>query len=292
MNLTDPQPPPAFGDVDMNAEHGIFLIELAHGGSCRLNLIGHTERGYPRRELATIPVKVWKEIASPVQNELIRGMEGPADRKLNTRLQVGENALSPLVTRELSVLLWALMEDDEGTHTDALFAGWKQLACEERWWLYARASSTAQQQGQGWRRALFFALNDPADTRTMSRPAASLEEAAKKKSTRTRQTPSTGSATEPKSNDSIKSTKPKRATKKSRVTTKRQPTASPKKKVPSEASATKKSKAVKSAEKKPQPVTSATKAVSYTKSMRTKKPLNASTTTKPTKKISTKRKSA
>ena len=45
MNITDPQPPPAFGDVDMNAEHGIFLIELARGGSCRLTLIGHTERG-------------------------------------------------------------------------------------------------------------------------------------------------------------------------------------------------------------------------------------------------------
>lgn len=292
MNKTDPQPPPAFGDVDMNAEHGIFVIELARGGSCRLILIGHTERGYPRRELASIPAKAWKEIAGPVQNELIRGMEGPADRKLTARLQVGENALSPLVTRELSVLLWALMEDEEGTHTDALFAGWKQLACEERWWLYARASSTAQQLGQGWRRALFFALNDPADTRTMSRPAASPEDVAKKKSPQTRRTRSTGSATEPKSNESIKSTKPKRATKKSRVTTKTQPTATPKKKVPSKTSATKKSKAVKSTTKKPKPVTSARKAAKPTKSTRTKKPLSTSTATKPTKKKSTKRKSA
>jgi hypothetical protein len=292
MNKTDPQPPPAFGDVDMNAEHGIFVIELERGGSCRLTLVGHTERGYPRRELAAIPANVWKEIAGPVQNELIRGMEGPGDRKLTARLQVGENALSPLVTRELSVLLWALMEDEEATHNDALFAGWKQLACEERWWLYARASSTAQQKGQGWRRALFFALNDPADTRHMSRPAASPEEAAKKKSTQTKRTRSTGSATEPKSNEPIKSIKPKRAAEKSRVTTKTQPTAARPKKLPSRALVTKKSKAVESATKKSTPVTSAKKAAKLTKSTRTTKPQSTSTSTKPTKKKSIKRKSA
>jgi hypothetical protein len=39
-----------------------------------------------------------------------------------------------LITRELSVLLWSLMEDGEGTHMDALLAGWRQLAREERWW--------------------------------------------------------------------------------------------------------------------------------------------------------------
>ncbi len=168
MNKSEPQPPPAFGDVDMNAEHGIFVVDVARDHSCRLTLIGHTERGYPRRELASIPGVVWKEVAAAVQNELVRGMEGRSDSKVAPKLVTGENALSPLMTRELSVLLWALMEDEDGTHTDALFAGWKQLACEERWWLYARASSPAQKKGQGWRRALFFALNDPADTRTNS----------------------------------------------------------------------------------------------------------------------------
>ena len=81
----------------------------------------------------------------------------------------GDNALSPLVARELAVLLWSLMEDTEGTHLDALLTGWRQLAREERWWLYARASNPAQRQGQGWRLALFFALTDPADTHSAPR---------------------------------------------------------------------------------------------------------------------------
>lgn len=194
MKKTEPQPPNTFGDVDTNAEHGIFVVGDGRGRSCQLTLIGHTERGYPRRELASIPGKVWKEIAVPVQNELVRGMEGRGDSKAGPKLVAGENALSPLMVRELAVLLWALMEDEDDTHTDAILAGWKQLACEERWWLYARASSPAQQQGRGWRRALFFALNDPADTRTMVRPVSPKKRTAKKKSPAKTLTRSSGSS--------------------------------------------------------------------------------------------------
>jgi hypothetical protein len=195
MKKNETQQPPAFGDVDMNAEHGIFVIDTGRGRSCRLTLIGHTERGFPRRELASIPGKVWKEIAAAVQNELVRGMEGRGETKNRPRLVAGENALSPLLVRELSVLLWALMGDEEGTHTDALLAGWKQLACEERWWLYARASSPTQKHGQGWRHALFFALNDSSDTRTMVRPAAAPgKRVAKKKSSAKPRTQSSGSS--------------------------------------------------------------------------------------------------
>jgi len=42
------------------------------------------------------------------------------------------------------------MEDGEGTHIDGLLNEWRQLAREERWWLYARASNPSQRQG--WRR--------------------------------------------------------------------------------------------------------------------------------------------
>ena len=195
MKKTKSPHPRAFGDVDMNAEHGIFQIDARQGRLCRLTLIGHTERGFPRRELAAISSNVWKEIFVAVQNELIRGMEGRGDNKDGPKLVDGENALSPLMVRELSVLLWAIMEDEDNTQTDALLAGWKQLACEERWWLYARASSTAQKKGQGWRRALYYALNDPANTRTMVRPVAShTKRASKKKSPARRLTQSSGSS--------------------------------------------------------------------------------------------------
>jgi len=40
--------PPAFGLVDFEAEHGLFTIEPALDGVCRLTLVVRTERGYAR----------------------------------------------------------------------------------------------------------------------------------------------------------------------------------------------------------------------------------------------------
>lgn len=160
---------PAFGTVDLQAEHGVLYLDTAHGTTCRLTLVARTERGYPRRELATIPGAVWKRIVTAVQKELVRGMDAAEQGPKPPFLRHGDNALSPLILREVAVLLWSLMEDGEGTHIEALLNGWRQLAREERWWLYARASNPSQRQGQGWRRALYFALTDPADTRTAPR---------------------------------------------------------------------------------------------------------------------------
>jgi hypothetical protein len=164
-----------FGDVDIDIEHGIFEIDFRQGRQCQLMLLGRTERGYPRTELASISSTLWSEIGLAVEQELIRGMQERASGKTKQKTQtpklvVGANALSTLITRELAVLLWALMEDECGDRTDALFAGWKQLASEERWWLYARASGPSQTFGLGWRHALLFALDDPADTRTAAGP--------------------------------------------------------------------------------------------------------------------------
>lgn len=175
--------PPAFGLVDPEAEHGLFSIDTGAGGTCRLTLVAHTERGYPRRELAAIPGAIWRAIASAAQKELLRGMVPEEQGPKPPTLKTGDNALSPLIARELAVLLWSLMEDGEGTHTDALLAGWRQLAREERWWLYARASNPAQCRGHGWRRALYYALTDPADTRTAPRLLEIVEAASTQKKT-------------------------------------------------------------------------------------------------------------
>jgi len=181
MNSADPSLPPAFGIVDFDAEHGLLTVENGVGAMCRLTLLARTERGYPRRELAVIPAATWREISAAVQRELLRGMDPEEAGPRPPSLRSGENALSPLVLRELAVIFWSLMEDGEGTHIDALLAGWRQLAREERWWLYARASSPAQKQGHGWRRALYFALTDPADTRTAPRLLEILEAASAQK---------------------------------------------------------------------------------------------------------------
>lgn len=176
-------PTPAFGVVDLQAEHGVLYLDTAHGTTCRLTLLARTERGYPRRELGTIPGAVWKQIAPAVQKELVRGMDAAEQGPKPPFLRHGDNALSPLILREMAVIFWSLMEDGEGTHIDALLNGWRQLAREERWWLYARASNPTQRQGQGWRRALFFALTDPADTRTAPRLLEIMEAATAQKKT-------------------------------------------------------------------------------------------------------------
>ena len=177
-------PTPAFGLVDLEAEHGIFHLDTDAGSVCRLTLVARTERGYPRRELAVIPGAVWKLIGPAVQKELLRGMDPAEQGPKAPFLRHGDNALSPLITRELAVLLWSLMEDGEGTHIDAMLSGWRQLAREERWWLYARASNPSQRQGHGWRRALFYALTDPTDTRTAPRLLEIMEAASAQKKTR------------------------------------------------------------------------------------------------------------
>ncbi|MGJ8726554.1 MAG: DUF3780 domain-containing protein [Roseibacillus sp.] len=166
-----PTPPeiPSFGVVDPDGEHGVLTTDSG-APRCLLTLVARTERGFPRHELAAIPMATWRQLSTVVQKELARGMDPEELGSSKAPLfRSGEQALSPLVTRELAVLFWALMEDGEGTHIDALLTGWRQLAREERWWLYARASNPSQKQGRGWRRALYFALTDPADTRTAPR---------------------------------------------------------------------------------------------------------------------------
>jgi hypothetical protein len=174
---------PAFGIVDPDGEHGVFSVETGTGASCRLTLVARTERGYPRRELAVVPAAVWRQVAGVVQREILRGMDPEETGPKAPTFHTGEQILSPLVSRELALILWALMEDGEGTHIEALLAGWRQLAREERWWLYARASNPSQSQGHGWRRALYYALTDPADTRNSPRLLEIMETASAQKKT-------------------------------------------------------------------------------------------------------------
>jgi len=183
--ITDTPELLSFGRVDQNAEHGVLSIES--GGHCRLTLVARTERGFPRRELACIPLPTWKSVVSVVQRELLRVMDPEEIGQKAPSFRSGNQALSPLITRELAVLFWSLLEDGEGTHTQTLLSGWRQLAREERWWLYARASNPAQKLGHGWRRALFFALTDPADTRTAPRLLEIMEAASAQKKSSTSQ---------------------------------------------------------------------------------------------------------
>jgi len=83
----------------------------------------------------------------------------------------GGKTLSPLGGRELALLLWALQEDGAPVQLEAILHGWRELAREERWWLYAKAAAHGQHRGAGWRRALFHALSKSTESRAAPPPA-------------------------------------------------------------------------------------------------------------------------
>ncbi len=154
-----------FGIVDAKGDAFEFGVSTRNGESCRLVAVVQTERGPRRTEVAVVPAGLWRELTAAAVKEIVSEMgEGERAKRAPTLLP-GLNRLSPLVGRELGVLLLALMEEGAAERADALMHAWRELAREERWWLYAKVAAPGQRQGVGWRRALFFALSETSDTR-------------------------------------------------------------------------------------------------------------------------------
>jgi len=155
-----------FGVVDPSDDYYELRWETGKLGQCILTAIVQTERGPRKTELAEIPAALWRAIYERVVRELIEGMGDTERLKKIPSLKRGVNHLSPFIGRELAILLWALMEDNDNTHTEAILHGWRELAREERWWFYAKAVAPGQRVGIGWRRALFHALSEKTDSRS------------------------------------------------------------------------------------------------------------------------------
>jgi hypothetical protein len=153
-----------FGVVDPLDDYYELRWETGKAGQCILTATVQTERGPSRTELAEIPAALWRTVCERVVRELIEGMGDTERSKKAPALQRGVNRMSPLIGRELAILLWALMEAGS-SDTEAILHGWRELAREERWWLYAKAAAPGQRAGTGWRRALFHALSETPDSR-------------------------------------------------------------------------------------------------------------------------------
>lgn len=154
-----------FGRVDEKGDAFEFVIEPPDAGACVFVAVVQTERGPRRTEIARVPAAIWGSVTAAAVKELTSEMGEDEREKRPPSLRVGLNRLSPLVGRELGVLLIALMEDGATDRIDALLHAWRELAREERWWLYAKAAAPGQQRGTGWRRALFHALSETSETR-------------------------------------------------------------------------------------------------------------------------------
>jgi hypothetical protein len=167
-----------FGLVDDKDDVFEFYVGSVNDDRCRLVAVEQTERGPRRTEVAAIPARMWETVNSIAVRELSSEMrERERGKNKPLTLHSGLNRLSPLVGRELGVLLMALMEEGASERIDSLVAAWRELAREERWWLYGKAAAQGQRQGIGWRRALFHALSETSDTRS-----APVDEAQKKSS--------------------------------------------------------------------------------------------------------------
>ena len=154
-----------FGVVDPMDDFYELTCEAGKSGQCLLSEVIQTERGPRRTELAVIPVALWNVLSDRVVRELAAGMGETERPKKQPVLKRGINRLSPLIGRELTVLLWALVEAGGDAHAEAILHGWRELAREERWWLYAKGAAPGQRQGAGWRLALFHALSESTDSR-------------------------------------------------------------------------------------------------------------------------------
>lgn len=154
-----------FGIVDDRGDLFEFHCDDDQG-NCRLDAIVLTERGPRRTEIAIIPTAIWSRISARVIRELVAGMGETERSKKNPTIKSGANRLSPLLGRELAVLLWTLMEEGAESNLEAILHSWRELAREERWWLFAKASVPGQRAAAGWRRALFHALSEIPNTRS------------------------------------------------------------------------------------------------------------------------------
>lgn len=151
-------------DFDVIPEHGDsfeFHIETSTAGVCRLFAVMQTERGPRHSDLAWIVSASWRKISKVAVRELAEGMGESERAKATPKLKTGANRLSPFIGRELVLLLWALQERETEAQLETILYGWRELAREERWWLYAKAAAPGQRLGTGWRRALFHALVSP-----------------------------------------------------------------------------------------------------------------------------------
>lgn len=155
-----------FGVVDEKGDFYEFRWSDDAAGECSLDGHIQTERGPRRTEHAVVPTRIWALVSERTIRELSAGMGETERTKKSPTLQIGINRLSPLIGRELAVLLWALMEVADDGNIEAILHGWRELAREERWWLYAKGAAPGQKTGAGWRLALFHALSETTDSRS------------------------------------------------------------------------------------------------------------------------------
>ncbi len=108
-----------------------------------------------------LPRSKWNEIAEPLRVELNQRLKKMGKRP--GRWKTGQNLVSRLLGKELTLLAWAI-EDADPTLIPVAVANWRGLSPEERWWLYTMTAAATGNfmtgRNRGWRKAVRFALTE------------------------------------------------------------------------------------------------------------------------------------
>src|SRR5947209_18439987 len=109
-----------FGVVDEKSDAFEFTDDPTGRGECRLVAVLQTERGPRRTEVAVIPSSRWNAVSAAAVKELAAEMGDTEREKKPPTFRSGVNRISPLVGRELGVLLIALMEEGAADRAETL----------------------------------------------------------------------------------------------------------------------------------------------------------------------------
>lgn len=145
--------------VDTRLDNRVLIVERYVWGD-ELS----APKGRDVRHKATLDDYRWSYIAERVAEVFNRqlsrvGHKGAAFRKR------GETLLSPPLGKELTLLAWAI-EDQDPSLFPNIYLNWAGLAPEERWWLYTTINATFQDadtgKDRGWRKAIKIAFAENA----------------------------------------------------------------------------------------------------------------------------------
>lgn len=138
-----------------------FRIDVEAGSHVVLRHVVVERKGPMERIIGQMPIRQWKRVAERALSILAE--QATQDDEDGIVQQGEQTLLAVMPGREMAVLFWALIEDEKQSCQEAIFHGWRELAREERWWLYRKCSMPGQGRAQGWRRALYYALGDVSD---------------------------------------------------------------------------------------------------------------------------------
>ena len=166
--------PAGFGFQPADSEHH-FVVTVAPGKHGEVLVSEHLrfdpEIGYAAPSLGLGPHDAklrsrlarakWDAVADKIRVEFNRRLK--QEGLPSGRWKTGNNPVSRLLGKELTLLAWAI-EDADPTLIPAAVKNWLGLAPEERWWLFTMTNAATGHalhgRGKGWRKAVRFALTE------------------------------------------------------------------------------------------------------------------------------------